>query len=231
MTAEEIIYDILEIKNALEDDHDIEPMWLLHKINAYRSIFIPQDYRLNGELRPEWIQRVFKTTTDKVTSADDPSITFTSIQLSRATLPAILAMPDDRGVIRVSGSSGILSFDQVSFEILMLKIHFKEEKMGQFGYFARVGNTVYVWPLVMEIQAQIIAADPMDVQVYSAGVLRDRMITDEYPLDPAMAQQIVLEICTKDLQLNMNSVSDIVNDSKHQLRVLQSGNSKVREAN
>lgn len=231
MTAEEIITDVLEIKNALEDDHDIEPMWILYKINAYRSIFILQDYKLNGEIRPEWIQRVFRTTTDKITSADDPSITFTSIQLSKAIIPSILAMPDDRGIVRVSGSSGILSFDQVSFEILMLKIHFKEEKMGQFGYFARVGNTIYCWPLVMEVQAQIIAADPMEVQVYTGGSLRDRLITDEYPLDPAMAQQIVLEICTKDLQLNMNSISDVINDSKHQLRILQSGNNKGRESN
>lgn len=228
MTAEEIIYDILEIKNALEDDHDIEPLWLLHKINAYRSMLILQDYKENGEIKPEWVQRIYRTQTTKVTSADDPAITYTSILVSKLTIPAVLSLPDDRGIVRISGTSGILSFDQVSFEILMLKINFGEERMGQFGYFARIGNDIYCWPLVMEVQAQIIPANPMDCQVLENGVFRNRLVTDEYPIDPAMAQQIVLEICTKDLQINMNSISDIINDSKHQLRVLQSGTNKVK---
>lgn len=231
MTAEEIIYDILEIKNALEDDHDIEPLWLLQKINNYRAIFILDDYKRNGEIKPDWLQRLRKIQTTKITSADDPAITYTSILLSKATIPSILTLPDDMGLVRVTGSSGILPYDQVAFDTLMMKIHFEEEKMGSFGYYSRMGSTLYIWPLVMEIQAVIIPADPMDVQVLDpiTNTLRARTIADEYPLDIAIAQQIVLEICTKDLQLNMKSIADITNDSKHQLRILQSEAGQSKE--
>jgi hypothetical protein len=110
----------------------------------------------------------------------------------------------------------------------MLKLTFKEERMGEFGWRARVGNDLFLYPLVAEMQAIIIADNPMDVQVLDpvTGLMRDRLITDEYPIDAVIAQQVILEIVTKDLQLNAQSVSDIVNDSKHQLRVMQSGNSK-----
>ncbi len=72
----------------------------------------------------------------------------------------------------------------------------------------------------------------MDIQVLdpSTNTMRDRLITDDYPVDLALAQQIVMEIVTKDLQLNAQSVSDIVNDSKHQLRILQSGTNQKQPA-
>lgn len=232
MSVEELIYDILEIKNALEDDHDYDELWILRKINNYRSIFIFQDYLLNQEINPSWIQRLRKQKVIKVTSADDPSIDFTSIDLGKVTIPSLISLPDDGALIRVSGSSGITTFDAISFDNLMLKLAFKEERMGEFGWRARVGNDLFLYPLVAEIQAVIIADNPMDIQVLDSatGLMRDRLITDEYPIDAVIAQQVILEIITKDLQLNAQSVSDIVNDSKHQLRVMQSGNSKKQPA-
>lgn len=226
MSGEDILYDVLEIKNALEDDHDYDELWILQKINNYRSIFILQNYLLNQEINPSWIQRLRKQKVSKVTSADDPSIDFTSIDLGKVTIPSLLPLPDDASLIRVSGSSGITTFDSISFDNLMLKLTFKEERMGEFGWYARIGNDLFLYPLVMEMQAIIIAENPMDVQVLdaSSGLMRDRLVSDEYPLDAMTAQQIILEIVTKDLQLNTQSVSDIVNDSKHQLRIMQSGN-------
>jgi hypothetical protein len=232
MSGEDLVFDVLEIKNALEDDHDYDELWILRKINNYRSIFILQDYLLNQEISPSWIQRLRKQKVVKVTSADDPSIDFTSIDLGKVTLPSLISLPDDGALIRVSGSSGITTFDAISFDNLMLKLTFKEERTGEFGWRARVGNDLFLYPLVAEIQAIIIADDPMEIQVLDpvTGLMRDRLITDEYPIDSMIAQQIILEIVTKDLQLNAQSVSDIVNDSKHQLRVMQSGNSKKQPA-
>lgn len=224
MTAEDIIYDIFEIKNALEDDHDLEEFWLLKKIGAYRQAFIIQDFQLNGQIKSSWLQRIYKTKTVKVTSADDPVISYTSISLSRAVVPEVMSLPDDMGLFRVTGSSGILPYDHIGMDALMMKIHFGEERMGSFGYCCRMGTNLYLWPLVMEVQAYIVAADPMSVPFMDTvtGVTRPLEITDEYPVDAYTAQQIVLEICSKDLQLNMKSIADIVNDSKHQLRVVQS---------
>jgi|WetSurSiteA1Bulk_404760.scaffolds.fasta_scaffold00092_8 hypothetical protein len=232
MLAEDLVYDVLEIKNALEDDHDIDELWILKKANAYRAIYILRDYQENGQIKSEWIQRLRKQKVTKVNSADDPSIDFTSIDLGKVTIPSLLSLPDDQALIRISGSSGITTFDQISFDNLMLKLTFQEPRMGEFGWCARVGNDLFLYPLVMEMQAFIIAENPLDIQVLDpiTKTMRDRLITDDYPIDLALAQQIVLEIVTKDLNLNMQSISDIINDSKHQLRILQSGTNKKQAA-
>jgi hypothetical protein len=223
-TAELIIYDIIEIKNALEDDRDLDELWLLNKINMYRSMMISADYAVNHEIQPGWLQRLRKQKVTKVNSADDPSITVTSIDLGKVTLPAVVNLPDDVG-LRLSGSSGIFAFDEIDFDTLMLKINFNEERNGQFGYFAMVGNDAFIWPLVLEIQAIIIAENPFDVQVLDSttGLLRAMTIQDDYPCDAEMAQKIIMEILTKDLQLNAQSISDIVNDAQNALKLLQNG--------
>lgn len=228
MTIEDIVYDILEIVNALEDDHDIEPLWLMKKITAYREALIIQDYMQNETIRSNWIQKLPMIKTTKVTSADDLSIVYTSISLSKAVIPSIISLPDDMGLVRVTGSSGILPFDHIGMDSLMMKVHFNEEKMGDFGYVTRLGNGLYMWPLVMEVIPWIIASDPMAIPFTDpvTGAQRDFAMTDQYPVDPYIAQQIVLEICTKDLKIEMGSIADITNDSKHQLRILQSGASK-----
>lgn len=231
MTAEEIVYDILEIKNALEDDRDLDELWLLNKINMYRSVFIAMNYVQNQEIESIWVQRLRKQKVVRTTPADDPSITNSSIVVGKVTLPNIISLPGDVGLVRVTGSSGILSFDQIDFDTLMLKIAFKEEKMGEFGYCARVGNDLFIYPLVREIQAMLIAEDPFGIQVMgSNGQLRDMLVTDEYPLDMATAQRIALEILTKDLMFNAQSVSDIVNDSQNQLKILQNAGGQRQAA-
>lgn len=227
MTAEDLVYDILEIKNALNNDSDIDEFWLLNKINMYRAVFIVEDYRVNQEIKPSWIQRLRKQKVSKVTPADDPSITVSSIALGKVTLPKVISFPDNMGLVRVSGSSGITSFDQIDFDTLMLKLHFNEERMGEFGYCAMVGNDLFLSPLTREIQALVIPEDPFAVQVMDTdGTLRDMTETDEYPIDLENAQKIVIEILTKDLAINMQSISDITNDAQSQLKILQNGNSR-----
>ena len=230
MTAEQIVYDILEIKNALEDDRDLDELWVLNKINSYREIFINQEYALKAEIRSGWLQRLHRQKTTKVTSADDPAITLSSIMVSKVTLPKILSLPDDLGLYRVSGSSGISQFDLIDFNTLMMKIDIGEERNPQYGFCARIGNDLYIYPLTSEIQALIIAANPFDVQINDDGTLRTMLVTDDYPLDIGMAQKIALEILTKDLALNEKSISDIINDAQSQLKILSSGSNKERES-
>jgi len=228
MTAEELVYDILEIKNAIEDDRDIDELWLLNKINMYRTSFMAQYYALNNEIPSSWQQRIRKQIVKRVTASDDPAITNSSIVVGKVTLPKIVNLPEDVGLVRVTGSSGILSFDQIDFDSLMLKIHFNEERMGEFGWCSKVGDDLFLWPLIREIQAIVVAENPMDVQVFdpSTNTLRAMTVTDEYPIDMDIAQKIVIEILTKDLQINMQSISDLTNDSQMQLKILQNANDK-----
>jgi len=221
MKVSELIWDILEIKSALEDDSDLEEMWLLHKINSYRGLFIQQDFALSNEINPQWLQRVPKFKFVKSTPADDPSISLTSITLSKALMPKVLSLPDDLGTYRISGSSGIIQFEPCDFNTLLMKIEIGEEKDGVYGYYARVGSVLYAWPLVMEGSAIIIAENPFDVQVQNEGVLRAMTFDDDYPLDIGLAQKIILEILTKDLSISDRTITDIVNDSQEQFKILK----------
>jgi hypothetical protein len=75
----------------------------------------------------------------------------------------------------------------------------------------------------MEIQGVIIAENPFDIKINDNGVLRDMLVTDEYPIDASNAQRIILDILTNDLNLKIQTISDIVNDSQSQLKLLKNG--------
>lgn len=221
MTIEDIIWDIMEIKGALEDDSDLEEMWLMHKINSYRALAIQQEFSMTNTINPQWLQRVHKFKLTKCTPADDPAIGVSSIYLSKGTLPKVVSLPDDLGTYRVAGSGAITQFQPIDLNSLLMKIDIGEEKNSVYGFYSKVGSDLYFYPLTMEASAIIIAENPLDVQVLDGGVLRDRTFLDDYPVDIALAQKIVLEILTKDLAISDGQITDIVNDSQNQFKILK----------
>lgn len=132
MTFEEYIWDIMEIKGALEDDSDLEEMWVLHKLNSYRAVHIGQEHALTNEIDPIWLQRIHKFSYEKTTAADDPAIASNSITLGKATLPTVVRLPEDMGTYRVSGSGAILQFEPCDFNRLMMKAEIGEESHGEY---------------------------------------------------------------------------------------------------
>ena len=47
--------------------------------------------------------------------------------------------------------------------------------------------------------------------------------SDEYPLERAMAQRIVLAILTNEYKIEQSTITDIMNDSQDQFRIIKSG--------
>jgi len=221
MTFEEIIWDIMEIKGALEDDSDLEELWLLHKINQYRAVHIVAEYGLTNEIDPVWLQRIYKFKWVKTTAADDPAITYNSITLGKATLPRTVKLPEDFGTYRIAGSGAILQFEPCDFNRLMMKAEIGEESHGEYGYYSKVGDVIYETPYLMEGSAIIIAENPMDIQINDAGTLRDMTFEDQYPLDPLLAQRVILDLLTKDLAIADGAITDIINDSQKELKIMK----------
>lgn len=221
MTFEEIIWDIMEIKGALEDDSDLEEMWVLHKINQYRAVHIAQEYALTNEIDPIWLQRIRKFSWLKTSAADDPAIIHNSITLGKAELPNVVHLPEDIGVYRVSGSASIMQFEPCDFNRLMMKAEIGEESHGEYGYYAKVGRAVYITPYIMEGSLMLIAENPLDIQIYNNDILRDPVLSDDYPLDPVLAQRAILDFLTKDMQLSDGVITDIVNDSQREFKIMK----------
>lgn len=221
MTIEDIVYDIIEIKAALEDDSDLDETWLLMKINNYRSIMIAQQYAANPVIDPAWLQPTAKFDFVKADAADDPAIAVNSITLGRAILPAIVSLPEDIGFFRLSGSGGIIGFEPTDFDTLVMKALIKEPMHRNYGYYARIGTFVYVFPYIMEGKAIIIAEDPTSVKIYDGTSYRDAIVTDPYPVDAKTAQMIILQILTNDLKFYEQAVTDVVNDAQTNLRIMK----------
>ena len=223
MKIDEIIYDVFEILNQLEDDRDIDESWLFAKINAYRAQVIQDEFKTTREINPIWLQRIRKFLFKKITAADDPEITDSSIAIGRFRLPPVIALPDDLGLNRLSGSSGIRSLDPTDFNTLLLKAQAGDVEPG-YGYYAKIGNDVYCWPFILEGSALVVAEDPFDVPDIDTdkNIMKEPSVSDNYPLDIANAQKVILLILTKEMQINAQSISDLTNDAQSQLKILNS---------
>jgi hypothetical protein len=224
-----LVYDIREIKKAIDDDSDLDDLWIINKINMYRGIIIDELFALRGEIDQSWAQRTPRFKFEKVNSADDPNVSITSVTLGKYKLPKVISLPDDEGTISVMSGGRIREFSRTDFNSLMLRIEVNEERHPYDGWYARVGDEIYVYPYTIYGQAIIIADDPTSVKIVEDGVERDFDITDEYPLDASLAQRIVLQILTRDLAISDGQIADIINDSQDQLKILTSENAgKVR---
>lgn len=223
MTVEQIIYDILEVKNTVNDDSDLDELFLLQKINSYRAIMIQNHYAQRGYIESAWIQRYPTFDFEKVLSSDDPAVGWGSMVLGKYRLPKMISLPDQIGLFQVFGSGRARPLSMTDFSTMIMRAGIDEELPKGSGFVCVLGDDIYVYPYIMKGQAHIIASNPMEVPVIENGVKRDMLATDEYPLDSGMAQMIILEILTKDLNINNQSISDIVNDAQSGLKILQNG--------
>lgn len=221
MKAEEIIYDILEIKNAANDDSDIDETWLLYKINLYRAVFIQEYYAKTGEVDPSWVQQYPVFNFIKSYSSDDPGITSGSINIGKFLLPPIVSLPDDIGLYQVFGVARAVPLSRTDIATMIYRAGIQEDLPFGSGFFTRQGNMLYVYPYIMKGQISIIAVNPMDIPYNDNGTIRAMTYSDNYPVDPGMAENIVLAILTRDLKILEESIPEIINDSQSQLKILK----------
>jgi hypothetical protein len=191
------------------------------KINNYRAIMINQQYALYPVVDPAWLQPTAKFDFVKADSADDPAIEVNSITLGRAIIPAVVSLPDDLGFNRLSGSGGIIGFEPTDFDTLVMKALIKEQIHRNYGYYARIGLFLYVFPYVMEGKAILIAENPTKIMFYDGTSYRDPVATDPYPLDAKTAQAVILQILTNDLKFNDQAITDVVNDAQTNLKIMK----------
>lgn len=223
MTLQEIIYDILYVLRQTKDDKRVRESNLMSKVHTYRSGFIQEDFSKNRFLNPVWLQDLKKLTTTEVNSADDPSITDTSISLGKVTLPNLVSLPEDIGLFRVAGSSKQEVYTPVGMNYFYLLIDIDPETAINQKIYYRIGNSIYLYPYNTECNAVAILGNPLEGYLIEDNVKRNLKWTDEYPLDRDMAQDIIISILTKEFAIEMKMVSDIRNDAQDQFKILTSG--------
>jgi hypothetical protein len=219
ISAENLISDIREIINAVEDDSDIMDEWLIYKLNHYRAAIILQKYNMDLVIDPSWQLHTEIIQTTQTDPSNDPNVDVSSVSLSKATIPEPIALPNDLGLI-ITGSGGIVPLESISYTQLAYKASIGQEIDKGMGYYARVGNVAFMYPLLLKIKAIIIPANPMEIKVLDSGAFRERTLTDPYPIDLDSAQAMIIELLTKDLKVKIETIGDLVNDSQDQFKVL-----------
>ena len=223
MKLENIIYDILEIKHAVHDDADIDEMWLAQKINAYRSMIIKEEYARNPIIDSSWLQRLPNFDFQKVLSGDDPNILWGSVTLGKYRVPKVISLAEEQGFYNVFNASRGRPLSMTDFATLMIRLQLNEDLAVGAGWYATVGQDLYVYPYIMKGTVHLIAEDPMSIPILDEdGNPREFSYDDDYPIDAGTAQRIILEILTKDLNIYNQQISDVVNDAQSQLKILRS---------
>jgi hypothetical protein len=226
MTISQMIYDIREIVNSVSDDSDISNEWLYHKMNIYREVVLLEKYKEDPHVDPAWLVNVPVIKTKPANPADDPSITYVSVHISKAIIPEPISLPDDLGLI-VTGSSGIIPYEKQSLTLLAQKAMIKEHIDNGMGYYARVGAAnLYLYPLTMEVKLTMIPKNPLEIQVLENNAYRDRTLDDEYPVDADTAEKIILLLLERELSIKLKTVNDLVNDSQDQFNILTDGGTR-----
>ena len=231
MTIEEAIFDVFEIKQALEDDSDLDELFVLQKINAYRAININAQFQLSNHLDYSWMQRHPQFRWEKVTAADDPNVTNSSITLGKYKLPKVIGLPEDLGLYQIMGSGAIRIYSKDDFSTMMLRAEIQEERHPNHGYYSKIGDVAYSYPYQMYGQAILIAENPMDVPIIENNVQRAFAVTDEFPADIGLLQQCILQVLTNDLKLLDQQVTDIINNSQNELKILKNAGKQVTRSN
>jgi len=222
MTIAEAIYDVYEVARVHSKDKDFNEEFVAAKFNRYRATMILAFYQEYGYLNQLWYQNHHPISLTKITSGDDPLITLGSITLGRGTISRPIYLPDSYMPMTVTKGSRMMPYSQIEPEILFNLIMSGEEIHPNYGYYFLRENDVYIYPYIEKVTSNGIYDNPNDVQMPNAAYTawRVRTIDDPYPIDEAMAQEIVMQILTKDFNIALKQISDTINDAQTKLNVL-----------
>ena len=227
MTYEDVVWDVREIVKAIEDDSDLEDLWIIHKINSWRETLLEQEFKRSREVNPDWLQRTGMLPVEKTSAADDPKITNNSVTLGKMIIPPVAKLPDDMGVYQISGASAIQTFEPATFQKLMLLAQYGQVEENGFGYYTRIGTTIYLLPIILRASAILILKDPTDLNKDENGEFNWK---DEYPLDTPTLQRAIISFLTTEMAIYAGSIADVLNNSADDLRIMPGANVPTPQA-
>jgi hypothetical protein len=179
------------------------------KILLARSAFLETVYDQEKVPDEYWTQAQ-SIETVMVTPADIP---LNDIKLSRGYLPDYYKSPKRNLYPSISAASGQRHIDIVSYEMFNMSIINNDPILDAVSLAYLTGRFVYIYP---DIQYILVAVIPplMPVSIDAFGMDTDLGMSAQSLRDA------ILQILTKDFQLNAAAVSDIVSDMKDQLLIL-----------
>lgn len=172
---------MLILERILSKDSRIQERHIDFLIDMYRESEIKRMYTKRMEIDPTWLQDIGRQVAVQVSSADDPAVLCTSRSFSKIVIPEVIALDEDRGVYRISSSSKLRSYFNISANTLweLPETHISARE----AYAMRIGNSIYVNDLVEELGAVLILQHPMDAPFYDNAYKTSLVVGTSYTVE------------------------------------------------
>lgn len=239
MKLESIIYDIRHIFNQQSGDTSIRNGFIENRIHMYRAEEAIQYAMEYGHI-PEMMYQNFKNkSTDVVNSADISSITKTSVVLSKYSLPTLIPAPYGMEIKRITSSSQQKDFCMKNERSFYKMIELNEDFLKFYTIYYLNGNEIFFYPHIKNFSCSLLLENPLDGETTnefvtpqgkttsSEGTNRNINIGDNYPITATIAVRVILSILTKDFNIKLQTVKDIVADNQDQLEIMKNEGGKV----
>jgi hypothetical protein len=220
MKLENIIYSVREILKSKSPDSRIDDRMLIDMINRYRAYNIKVYWDTERYIKQEWFSNLGIMTPTPVNSADDPNIQYTSIIFGKIEIPRGIDISKENTFF-IRSASKHQRVEEKDMHILFKMIETEDEMLDDYiGYFWN-GNILYTYPHQSKIWVSRILADPLEAITYNAlydyegtlvsaqGTKRNITIKDEYPICEELAVKVILDILTKEFNLERASIPDV----------------------
>ncbi len=164
----EYTYDLKRLltKGGLSDETRLNNNHLGFLLDQRRAKEIRDSYKRNPVIEPIWIQDYGMIDLTPVNKAEDKSIISCDCKFSKGQIPSVVSLMDpisntsDLGTYSIRSSCGKFVFNQMSADKLYL-LH-PDGIMSKLKYFTKIGNNIYLTPVVQKIRAFLILDSPLD---------------------------------------------------------------------
>ncbi len=166
MTLHELVSDIMLVlsKSTISKDFRVSKRHIRFLVNQYRARKIQDDYKTFGRVMPEYMQDLGILQVTKINSGDDTSIPYTSLTLGKISIPPIVSLPDEDGLVRVSSSSRQMTYYPIEMPLFFDLV--PDSIQTKFPYYFKVGIPVYLHPYIQEVNMIAVLDDPLDGYVF-----------------------------------------------------------------
>jgi hypothetical protein len=175
--------ELIAQRFKLSKDFPISRRNLLFMLNNKREKQIREYVDRGDEIDPTWVQRLGVLPVTLVTKTDDPSIPESCKSIGKFAIPAIISLPGDRGLYRVSKPSNNQKYYNIDFN----SFYEMDASVAQFheNYVWREEATfAKIHPYTPLLQVYAIPQNPMDATVIETTDIQsgNLVYTDDYHL-------------------------------------------------
>ena len=214
------IYNTAKGGGVASDDTRLNIALIKYWVQYYRNFMIPIATDYGKIYMPELVQDLGCVALTEVDKAECAAVGGTTItwgcNIMKATIPALVDMPKDRGLVFVGLINKQTPIEVCTAENVGLSKHRLISNNKPKAY--RIGTTIYVdapaEKRMSYINVRGIFEDPTKVETCTAGgsCACFNEDTDQYPMPDTLIPKITELIMTKELQMALTVVDDKNND-------------------